>query len=56
MRHGDRGRCCIGICALSLGIGIFVAAVFPVGFLMFLVAFLLIASGIMCLCNGDRRF
>ena len=54
MRHGDTGRRCIGICSLSLGLGIFVAAVFPVGFLMFLVAFLLIASGVMCLC-GDRR-
>lgn len=55
MRGSDAGRRCIGICALSLGLGIFIAAVFPVGFLMFLVAFLLIASGIMCLCNGNNR-
>ena len=31
---------CMGLCALALGLGIFVAAVFPVGALMFLVAFL----------------
>ena len=40
------------MCALALGLGIFVAAVFPVGALMFLVAFLLIVCGIGCL----RRF
>lgn len=55
MRGKDGGQHFIGVCALSLGLGIFVAAVFPVGFLMFLVAFLLMASGIMCLCNGNRR-
>lgn len=43
----------LGICAVALGLGIFIAAVFPVGFLMFLVAFLLIACGIACL--KDRR-
>ena len=43
---------CVGLCALALGLGIFVAAVFPVGALMFLVAFLLIFCGIVCL----RRF
>ena len=43
---------CAGLCALALGLGIFVAAVFPVGALMFLVAFLLIICGIGCL----RRF
>ena len=43
---------CVGLCALALGLGIFVAAVFPVGALMFLVAFLLIFCGIGCL----RRF
>ena len=43
----------IGICALGLGLGILIAAVFPVGILMFLVAFLLIACGIVCL--KDRR-
>ena len=37
---------------LALGLGIFIAAVFPVGALMFLVAFLLIFCGIGCL----RRF
>ncbi len=45
-----RGRCpLLGICALALGLGIFAAAVFPTGFLLFLVAFLLIACGWMCL-------
>jgi len=43
----------IGLCALGLGLGILIAAFFPVGFLMFLVAFLLIACGVVCLC--DRR-
>ena len=43
---------CVGLCALALGLGMFVAAVFPVGALMFLVAFLLIFCGIGCL----RRF
>ena len=40
------------LCALALGLGIFIAAVFPVGALMFLVTFLLIFCGIGCL----RRF
>jgi len=39
----------VGICALALGLAIFVVAVFPVGALMFLVAFLLIFCGIGCL-------
>ena len=43
------GEHCLGICALALGLGIFIAAIFPVGCLMFLVAFLLIACGIACL-------
>ena len=43
---------CVGLCALALGLGIFIAAVFPVGALMFLVAFLLIFCGLGCL----RRF
>ena len=42
----------VSLCALALGLGIFIAAVFPVGALMFLVAFLLIFCGIGCL----RRF
>ena len=50
-----RGNCTgvIGICALCLGVGILIAAIFPVGALLFLVAFLLIACGIICL--KDRR-
>ena len=33
-----RNWCCLGICALALGLAIFIVAIFPVGFLMFLVA------------------
>ncbi len=50
MRKGDCGNV-IGICAVGLGLGILIAAVFPVGALMFLVSFLLIACGILCLKN-----
>jgi len=50
MRGMDGGRI-IGICALGLGSGILIAAIFPVGLLMFLVAFLLIACGMMCICR-----
>ena len=54
MRGWNCGGMIIGICALALGLGILIAAVFPVGVLMFLVAFLLIACGIVCLRNmGD---
>ena len=48
MRRWNCGRS-IGICALALGLGILVAAIFPVGCLMLIVAFLLIACGISCL-------
>ena len=51
MRGWNCGGFIIGICALALGLGILIAAVFPVGCLMFLVAFLLIACGIACLKN-----
>lgn len=55
MRGWNCGGMIIGICALALGLGILIAAVFPVGVLMFLVAFLLafllIACGIVCLRN-----
>lgn len=51
MRGWNCGGWIIGICALALGLGILIAAVFPVGCLMFLVAFLLIACGIACLRN-----
>ncbi len=36
----------IGLCALALGAAIVIVAIFPVGFLMILIAFLLIACGI----------
>ena len=52
MRGWNCGGFFIGICALALGLGILIAAVFPVGCLMFLVAFLLIACGIACLKIG----
>ena len=48
MRRNDCGTA-IGICALGLGLGILIAAIFPVGALMFLVSFLLIACGCCCL-------
>ena len=48
MRRNDCGSI-LGVCALGLGLGILVAAVFPVGALMFLVAFLLIGCGCCCL-------
>lgn len=38
----------LGICAAALGAGILIAAIFPVGALMILVAFLLIACGCAC--------
>ena len=51
MRRGNCGAV-IGVCALGLGLGILIAALFPVGALMFLVAFLLIACGSVCLKDG----
>lgn len=39
----------LGLCALSLGLAIFIVAVFPVGVLLFVVAFLLIFCGIGCI-------
>ena len=41
--------CPLGICALALGLAIFIVAIFPVGFLMFLVALLLVVCGWGCL-------
>ena len=46
-RGGDGCRI-LGICAVALGAGILIAAIFPVGALLFLVAFLLIACGCAC--------
>ena len=43
------GERCLGICALALGLGICITAVFPGGCWMFLVAFRLIGCGIACL-------
>ncbi len=46
-----RGTCYLGVCAIGLGTGILVAAIFPMGFVMFMVSFLLIACGVACLRN-----
>ena len=42
------GHWALGLFAVALGTGILIAAVFPVGALMFLVALLLIACGLAC--------
>ena len=39
----------LGVCALAVGLGILIAAIFPTGFLLFLVAFLLIGCGCACM-------
>ena len=39
----------LGIFAVALGAGILIAAIFPTGFLLFLVAFLLIGCGCGCM-------
>lgn len=39
----------LGLCAFALGAGILITAIFPVGALLFLVAFLLIGCGCACL-------
>lgn len=44
-----RGCRWLGIFALALGVGILIAVIFPTGFLLFLVAFLLIACGCGCM-------
>ena len=41
-------NCIIGIFAIAMGAGILIAAIFPTGLLMFLVATLLTASGCAC--------
>lgn len=46
---GRGGGSWLGICAVALGLGILIAAIFPTGFLLFIVAFLLIACGSACL-------
>ena len=38
----------LGLFATALGAGILIAAIFPAGCLLFLVAFLLIACGLAC--------
>ena len=45
---GGGGIRLLGLFAVALGAGILISAVFPVGVLMFLVAFLLLACGCAC--------
>lgn len=46
--RGGGGSCILGLFAVALGAGILIAAIFPIGALLFLVAFLLIACGCAC--------
>ena len=46
--RGPGNSCFIGIFAVALGAGILIAAILPVGALMFLVACVLIACGLAC--------
>ena len=39
----------IGVCALCLGLGIFICAIFPTGMVLFLVASLLVGCGWACI-------
>ncbi len=48
MHHHHDGNWLLGFFAVALGAGILIAAIFPVGALLFLVAFLLIACGFAC--------
>ena len=52
MFRGGR-NCIIGMFAIAMGAGILIAAIFPTGMLMFLVATLLIASGCACWCDKN---
>ena len=45
---GRGGLFVLGLCAAALGTGILIAAIFPVGLLLFVTAFLLIACGCAC--------
>lgn len=46
--HCGDGPFFLGVLAVALGAGILIAAIFPTGALLFLVAFLLIACGWYC--------
>ncbi len=48
MFRGGGGCWVLGVISVALGAGILIAAIFPVGALLFLVAFLLIACGCAC--------
>ena len=48
MHYHRDGPFFLGILAVALGAGILIAAIFPTGALLFLVAFLLIACGCFC--------
>ena len=51
MRRGNCGAV-IGVCALGLGLGILIAAIFTVVALILLISILLIACGIICMKDG----
>jgi hypothetical protein len=48
MHYHRDGPFFLGLLSVALGAGILIAAIFPTGFLLFLVAFLLIACGCFC--------
>ena len=48
MFRGSGSGLILGLFAVALGAGILIAAIFPVGELLFLVAFVLIACGCAC--------
>ena len=48
MFRGSGSGLILGLFAVALGAGILIAAIFPVGALLFLVAFLLIVCGCAC--------
>ena len=48
-KREKKNRMGLRICALALGLAIFIVAIFPVGFLMFLVALLLVVCGWGCI-------
>ena len=56
VRNRGKGGCALchkqwllGVCALCLGLGIFICAIFPTGLLLFLVASLLVGCGWACI-------
>jgi len=46
-----RRKCLLGYLAIAFGAGLLLAAIFPLGFLLFLFAFVLIAVGALLIRN-----